>query len=80
MVNYVNEKVYREASKVCNTTQDEVRRIYDFIGQQMNQMIIQDNPNVSLKLDYIGNLYSHPYRREIVLKKKENGQSTNDKG
>ena len=82
MVSYINERVYKEVTKTCEyTNQDEVGRIYDFMAITMSDIIKTDNPNVSLKMDHIGNLYSHPYRREMIIKLKENnGQSTDIEG
>ena len=72
MVRYINDKVYFDVASKTSTPIDEVKRIMQHVGNTIKNVILEDNPNVSVKLDYIGSIYSNPERRKIMtIKKKE---------
>jgi len=71
MDKYINERVYFAIAAKTSTPIDEVRRVMRHVGNTIKEVIVEDNPNVSIKLDYIGNIYSNPERRKIITAKKE---------
>ena len=71
MDKYINEKVYFAIAAKTSTPVDEVRQVMRHVGDTIKGVILEDNPNISIKLDYIGNIYSNPERRKIITAKKE---------
>jgi len=71
MDRYVNETVYFAIASKTSTPVDEVRQIMKHVGDTIKGVILADDPAVSVKLDYIGNIYSNPERRKIITTKKE---------
>jgi hypothetical protein len=71
MDKYVNDKVYFAVASKTSTPVDEVRQVMQHIGNTIKTVIENDDVNVSVKLDYIGNIYSNPERRKIITTKKE---------
>ena len=77
MADYINGEVHQSVADASNINVSVVSAIDKFRCKMMAKVIKEDNPNVSIKLDYWGNLYSHPKNRERIekLQKKRNGQS-----
>ena len=71
MDRYVNDKVYYAVAAKTSTPVDEIKQIMKHVGNTIKEVILEDNPAVSVKLDYIGNIYSNPERRKIITAKKE---------
>jgi hypothetical protein len=82
MDKYINEKVYYEVAHKTSTPVDEVRQIMKHVGNTIREVIIKDDSSVSVKLDYIGNIYSNPERRKIITAKKKikDGLADNSRG
>ena len=71
MDKYINDKVYFAIAAKTSAPVDEVKRVMRHVGDTIKQVILEDNPAVSVKLDYIGNIYSNPERRKLITSKKE---------
>ena len=71
MDKHVNNKVYYAVAAKTSTPVDEVKQIMKHVGNTIKGVILEDNPAVCVKLDYIGNIYSNPERRKIITTKKE---------
>ena len=82
MDKYINEKVYYEVAHNTSTPVDEIRQIMKHVGNTIREVILTDDPSVSVKLDYIGNIYSNPERRKIITAKKKikDGLADNSRG
>lgn len=78
---YINSKVYDRIAHTHKVTSSAVEQIMMFVGEIMAETIVEGNPNVSVKLDYIGNLYSNPARNKVITirrENKENGRFTDN--
>lgn len=77
---HINEKVYREVAEKLGTSTSEIRTVMSHVADTIRDVIITDNPDVSVKLDYIGNIFSDKERRKIITAKKElkNGRLTSN--
>jgi len=71
MDKYVNDDVYFTVAHKTSSPIEEVRLVMAHVGNTIKKVILEDDPNVSVKLDYIGNVYSNPERRKIITVKKE---------
>lgn len=73
---YINDKVYANVAIINNVAVSEVERVMGCVSKAMRDTIVNDDPKVSLKLDYIGNLYSKDKQREKIqeLDEKKNGR------
>lgn len=79
-IEYINNKVYRKVAKANDVSVDVVETIMDFISESVAEVIVANDPKVSVKLDFMGNFFSKPGRRKIIEEKrieKENGLITN---
>jgi len=71
MDKYINEKVYYAVAHITSTPVDEVRQVMKHVGDTIKEVILTDDTSVSVKLDYIGNIFSNPERRKIITAKKK---------
>jgi len=81
--NYINNKVHQKVARANGVEVSEVDRIREFVSKTMRKVIENNDPKISMKLDYIGNLVSLPKQREAIIKKQEkknNGRFVISKG
>lgn len=71
MDRYVNDTVYYTVASKTSTDVDEVKQVMKHVGDTIKGVIINNDPGVSVKLDYIGNIYSNPERKKIITERKE---------
>lgn len=67
----INSKVYRKVAKANGVDESVVEKIMDFVSESIADIIVADDPKVSVKLDFLGNFFSKPGRREKVNKQRE---------
>lgn len=80
---FVNHNVYRKVAKMNDVEFNVVETIMDYVSETIAGVIVEDNPKVSVKLDFMGNFFSKPGRRKKIEEKrreKENNGFTTDGG
>lgn len=68
----INNKIYNRIAEVHSISFKDVRSVMEHVGDTIKEVIEEDDFNKSVKLDYIGNIYTNPKRREIITIKREN--------
>lgn len=73
---YINDKVYTKVAEDNSVPVATVEFVMGYVSNVMAKTITSDDPTKSVKLDYLGNLYSKDKQREKIaeLDEKKNGR------